>query len=96
MNLRRARAVVALFLALAGAGERSVRVAASEAEGGGDHPHAPAAYLPAVFNRQGAPEGRIRLTFDSADETQPALSPDGRTVVHIRSENGQAEVYRYL
>jgi unsaturated rhamnogalacturonyl hydrolase len=50
-------------------------------------------YLPAIVNGQAAPAGRVRLTFDAADETQPALSPDGRTVVYVRSEGGQTDIY---
>ena len=50
-------------------------------------------YLPGVFQAYRAPEGRIRLTSDGADEMQPALSPDGDAVAYVRIDGGQSDVY---
>ncbi len=52
----------------------------------------PTVYLPLLFSAyQFTPV--VRITFDPANDTQPALSPDGQVILFISDRAGQADVF---
>ncbi len=94
-GLRWARVLVVILtgcLVLAGCGHIHVRVEIASPDVRATETTAPPA--PAPSPTLAKTSEAVRLTYDPADHSQPALSPDGQTVVFVGDWGEQSDVFR--